>query len=189
MVQRTFFTAYCITPNLFCQGVCKKKHKHIRAFAKTGNGHYTFKHRDSRTKKDFRAGVLRQRHGCSPDRGDCHSFHFPPRRLRELKKKLHFFIKGLDKTKNHAMLQLLQHGCYWKMTAVFSFKKASESLSTLGCFLSRTFLQGLLLPCHGDYVVTTAVGEPDGTAGGFIPGFSAGGIIDEANGLSVRCRQ
>ena len=50
-VQRTFFTAYCITPNLFCQGVCKKKHKHIRAFAKTGNGHYTFKHRDSHTEK------------------------------------------------------------------------------------------------------------------------------------------
>ena len=99
MVQRTFFTAYCITPNLFCQGVCKKKQKHIRAFAKTGNGHYTFKHRDSRTKIDFRAGVLRQRHGCSHGCGDCHSFHFPPRRLRELKKKIHFFIKGLDKTK------------------------------------------------------------------------------------------
>ena len=47
----------------------------------------------------FRAGVLRQRHGCSPDRGDCHSFHFSPRRLRELKKRIHFFIKGLDKTK------------------------------------------------------------------------------------------
>ena len=142
MVQRTFFTAYCITPNLFCQGVCKKKRKHIRAFAKTGKGHYTFKHRDSRTKIDFRAGVLRQRHGCSNDCGDCHSFHFSPRRLRELKKKLHFFIKGLDKTKNYAILQLLQHGCYWKMTAVFSFKKASESLSTLGCFLSGTFFTG-----------------------------------------------
>ena len=38
MVQRTFFTAYCITPNLFCQGVCKKKRKHIRAFAKTAKG-------------------------------------------------------------------------------------------------------------------------------------------------------
>ena len=45
MVQRTFFTAYCITTNLFCQGVCKKKRKHIRAFVKTGKGHYTFQHR------------------------------------------------------------------------------------------------------------------------------------------------
>ena len=56
-------------------------------------------HRLAPARLEFRAGVLRQRHGSSPDRGDCHSFHFPPRRLRELKKKLHFFIKGLDKTK------------------------------------------------------------------------------------------
>ncbi len=42
---------------------------------------------------------IRQRHGCSPDRGDCHSFHFSACCLWELKKKIHFFIKGLDKTK------------------------------------------------------------------------------------------
>lgn len=101
------------------------------------------RHRLAPARLDFCAGVLRQRHGCSPDRGDCHSFHFPPRRLRELKKKIHFFIKGLDKTKNHAILQLLQHGCYWKMTAVFSFKKASGSLSTLGYFFRGLFYRSL----------------------------------------------
>ena len=60
------------------------------------------RHRLAPARLDFCAGVLRQRHGCSHGCGDCHSFHFPPRRLRELKKKIHFFIKGLDKTKNHA---------------------------------------------------------------------------------------
>ena len=38
-----------------------------------------------------------------PDRGDRHSLHLAPRRLRELKKKLQFFIKGLDNSKNHAI--------------------------------------------------------------------------------------
>ena len=105
MVQRTFFTAYCITPNLFCQGVCKKKTQTHSRICQNGqralyfSAQNTFKHRDSRTEKDFRAGVLRQRHGCSPDCGDRHSFHFSPRRLRELKKELHFFIKGIDKSK------------------------------------------------------------------------------------------
>ena len=75
------------------------------------------------------------------------------------------------------------------MTAVLLPKKHPKVFQLSDAFYLGLFLQGLLLPCHGDYMVTTAVGEPDGTAGGFIPGFPAGGIIDEANGLSVRCRQ
>ena len=85
------------------------------------------RHRLTPARLDFRAGVLRQRHGCSPDRGDCHSFHFPPRRLRELKKKLHFFIKGLDKTK----IMLTGAGFVSKISRAQRIKRLGSRLGSM----------------------------------------------------------
>lgn len=92
----------------------------------------------------FRAGVLRQRHGCSPDRGDCHSFHFPPRRLRELKKKIHFFIKGLDKTKKSCHTATITTRLLLEDDSRFFFQKSiRKSFNSRILFVGDFFYRSL----------------------------------------------
>ena len=45
---------------------------------------------------------IRQRHGCSPDRGDCHSFHFFSSPLAGIEKETSIFHQGTWQNKNHA---------------------------------------------------------------------------------------